>query len=131
MTSLLRGLSLTALLLAAALPARAQQLDTSKPIRVIVGLAAGGGTDVMARLIAQKMSENMKATVLVENKGGGNFIPALKELTAAEPDGHTLFFISTSTLITQPLHSDYPYDLLKLTPITEVATGPLIMVVKN
>jgi tripartite-type tricarboxylate transporter receptor subunit TctC len=85
----------------------------------------------MARLIAQKMSENMKQTVLVENKAGGNFIPALKELTSSPADGHTLFFISTSTLITQPLHPDYPFDLTKLSPITEVATGPLIMVVKN
>src|SRR5206468_12721427 len=103
----------------------------SKPIRIIVGLAAGGATDVMARLVAQKMSENLRTTVFVENRAGGNFIPALRDLTSAPPDGHTLFFISTSTLITQPLHPDYPFDLTKLAPITEVATGPLIMVVKN
>jgi tripartite-type tricarboxylate transporter receptor subunit TctC len=89
--------------------APAQELQAGKPIRIIVGLAAGGGTDVMARLIAQKMGENMKATVIVENKAGGNFIPALKELTGSPADGHTLFFISTSTLITQPLHPDYPF----------------------
>ncbi len=122
-----------ALLLAAALPAaHAQDLQAGKPIRMIVGLAAGGGTDVMARLVAAKMSDNMKQTVIVENKAGGNFIPALRELTSSPPDGHTLFFISTSTLITQPLHQpDYPFDLTKLTPVTQVATGPLIMVVKN
>lgn len=136
--TLRRGLQAAGILLAGALaaltPAGAQaqtQEFSSKPIRMIVGLAAGGATDVMARLIAAKMSESMKATVIVENKAGGNFIPALKELTAAAPDGHTLFFISTSTLITQPLHPDYPFDLTKLTPVTEVATGPLIMVVKN
>jgi tripartite-type tricarboxylate transporter receptor subunit TctC len=112
-------------------PAKAQDFPKQQPIRVIVGLAAGGATDVMARLIAQKMSENMKHPVIVENKAGGNFIPALKELTGSPADGHTLFFISTSTLITQPLHPDYPFDLTKLSPITEVATGPLIMVVKN
>jgi len=55
----------------------------------------------------------------------------LRELTASPADGHTLFFISTSTLITQPLHPDYPFDLTQLTPITQVATGPLILVVKN
>jgi len=112
-------------------PAKAQDFPKQQPIRVIVGLAAGGATDVMARLIAQKMSETMKHPVIVENKAGGNFIPALKELTSSPADGHTLFFISTSTLITQPLHPDYPFDLTKLSPITEVATGPLIMVVKN
>jgi tripartite-type tricarboxylate transporter receptor subunit TctC len=125
----------TALLLAACwlagTPCLAQDLTPGKPIRVLVGLAAGGATDVMARLVAQKMSESMGATVFVENKAGGNFIPALRELTAAPPDGHTLFFISTSVLITQPLHPDYPFDLTKLTPVTQVATGPLILVVKN
>jgi tripartite-type tricarboxylate transporter receptor subunit TctC len=134
MRALLRNVQAAGLLLAGVLAAltTAQAQDfAGKQIRMIVGLAAGGGTDVMARLIAQKMSENLKATVIVENKAGGNFIPALKELTTAAPDGQTLFFISTSTLITQPLHSDYPFDLTKLTPITEVATGPLILVVKN
>jgi tripartite-type tricarboxylate transporter receptor subunit TctC len=137
MTSLARialaRIATAAALMLATLPAvHAQELQAGKPIRIIVGLAAGGGTDVMARLVAAKMSENMKANVIVENKAGGNFIPALRELTSSPPDGHTLFFISTSTLITQPLHQpDYPFDLTKLTPVTQVATGPLILVVKN
>src|SRR3984893_16061868 len=104
---------------------------SSKPIRMLVGLAAGGATDVMARLVAQKMGESLRTTVIVENKAGGNFIPAVRELTGSPPDGHTLFFISTSTLITQPLHPDYPFDLTKLTPVTQVATGPLILVVRK
>jgi tripartite-type tricarboxylate transporter receptor subunit TctC len=77
------------------------------------------------------MSEGLHTPVLVENKAGGNFIPAVRELTGSAPDGHTLFFISTSTLITQPLHPDYPFDLTKLTPICQVATGPLILVVRK
>jgi tripartite-type tricarboxylate transporter receptor subunit TctC len=128
----------TALLLVAcaivfcpALRSATAQDFSGKPIRLLVGLAAGGATDVMARLVAQKMSENLRTTVFVENKAGGNFIPALRELTSAPPDGHTLFFISTSTLITQPLHPDYPFDLTKLTSVTQVATGPLILVVRN
>jgi tripartite-type tricarboxylate transporter receptor subunit TctC len=121
----------SAILLAASPhPAKAQDL-AGKPIRLIVGLSAGGATDVMARLMAQKMSESLRTTVLVENKVGGNFIPALRELTSSPPDGHTLFFISTSALITQPLHPDYPFDLTKLTPVTQVATGPLILVARN
>ena len=127
-----RTFAAAALLLAALPSVNAQDLQPGKPIRIIVGLAAGGGTDVMARLVASKMSENMKANVIVENKAGGNFIPALRELTTSPADGHTLFFISTSTLITQPLHSPgYPFDLTQLTPVTQVATGPLILVVKN
>src|SRR5258708_418154 len=116
--------------MASAVPADAQDLS-GRPIRMLVGLAAGGATDVMARIVGQKMSEGLHTPVLVENKAGGNFIPALRELTGAAPDGHTLLFISTSTLITQPLHPDYPFDLTKLTPITEVATGPLILVVRK
>ena len=69
--------------------------------------------------------------VIVENKTGGNFIPAGREVLTAPPDGHTLYFISTSSLITQAMHSDYPFDITKFTPITEAATGPLILVVRN
>jgi len=119
-----------AMLVVAPATAPAQELS-AKPIKLIVGLAAGGATDVMARLVAQKMSESLRTTVFVENRAGGNFIPALRDLTAAAPDGHTLFFISTSALITQPLHPDYPFDLTTLTPVTEVATGSLILVARN
>jgi tripartite-type tricarboxylate transporter receptor subunit TctC len=98
---------------------------------MLVGLAAGGSTDVMARIVSQKLAESLHTPVLVENKAGGNFIPALRDLTTAAPDGHTLIFISTSTLIAQPLFPDYPFDLTKLTPITQVATGPLILVVRK
>ena len=115
-----------------ALPQGANAQDFSgRPIRLLVGLAPGGATDVMARLVAQKISENLRTTVFVENKAGGIFVPALRELTSSPPDGHTLFFISTSALITQPLHPDYPFDLTKLTPVTQVATGPLILVARN
>src|SRR5262245_49173063 len=117
-------------LLAAAGPAQAQDFS-GRPIRVIVALAAGGATDVMARLVAQKMSASLGTPVIVENRTGGNSIPALRELTGAAADGRTLIFISTSTLIAQPLHPDYPFDLTKLAPVTQVATGPLILVVRN
>lgn len=122
---------LVAVALALAAPAAAQELDKSKPIRLIVALAPGGGTDVTARLIAQQMTTNMGMTVLVENKAGGNFIPAGKEVLGSAADGHTLYFISSSSLITQALYPDYPFDLLKFVPVSEVSTGPLIIVAKN
>ena len=111
-------------------PAPAQELS-GKPIRLIVGPlrrrrhrrdGAPGRTEDEREPAHHR---------LVENKVGGNFIPALRELTSAAADGHTLFFISTSALITQPLHPDYPFDLTKLTPVTQVATGPLILVARN
>ncbi len=111
-------------------PATAQDFS-GKQIRIIVGLVPGGATDVMARLIAQKLGESLKTAAIVENRPGGLFIPALRDLTASPADGHTLFMISTSVLVTQPIHPDYPFDLRKMTPITEVASGPLILVARK
>jgi len=107
-------------------PAEAQDLSGT-PIKLIVGVVAGDAADVMAREVAQKMSESLRTAVDVGNRPGENFIPALRELTGAPADGHTLLFMSTSTLIAQPLHPDYPFDLTMLTPVTQVATGPVIV----
>jgi tripartite-type tricarboxylate transporter receptor subunit TctC len=111
----------------------AQDLSSlsSRPIRIIVGLVAGGGTDVTARLVAQKLGEALHTNVYVDNRPGGIFIPATRELVNAEPDGHTLLMISTSNVVTQPFHPDYPYDLRNLTPVTEVSDGPLILVARK
>jgi len=108
-------------------PAQAQDFS-GKPIRIIVGLVAGGATDVTARLIAQKLTESLGTNVYVENRPGAAFEPALRELTGAPADGHTLFMISASVVVTQPFHKDYPFDLAKMTPITEVSNGPFILV---
>src|SRR5664279_1843223 len=108
-------------------PAQAQEFS-NKPIRIIVGLVAGGATDVTARLIAQKLSDSLHTNVYVENKPGAAFEPALRELTGSPPDGHTLFMISASVVVTQPFHKDYPFDLAKMTPVTEVSSGPFILV---
>src|SRR5262249_26420700 len=128
MTPLIRCLVIAAL--AAAQPAHAQDFS-AKPIRIIVGLVAGGATDVTARLVAQKLTESLKTNVYVDNRPGGIFIPATRELVGAEPDGHTLLMISTSNVVTQPLHPDYPFDLRTLAPVTEVSDGPLILVARK
>jgi tripartite-type tricarboxylate transporter receptor subunit TctC len=118
-----------AALLAAALiaaPAQAQDLGT-QPIRMIVGVAAGGATDVTARMIAQKMSDSLGVAVVVENRPGAFFEAAYREVTRATPDGHTLFMISASTTVAQPVRKDFPYDIRKLAPISEVSKGPFIL----
>ena len=116
--------------IATAPPAAAQDFS-GKPIRIIVGLVAGGATDVMARLIAEKLGAALNTPAYVDNRPGALFIPAFRELAAAPPDGHTLFMISTSVLVTQPLHPDYPIDIRTMTPVTEVASGPLILVARK
>src|SRR5262245_1554654 len=108
----------------------AQQL-ADRPIRILVAIAAGGATDLTARFVAQKLSASLHANVYVENKPGGSYIPALKELTSSDPDGHTLLMMSTANLVAQPMHKDYPFDLTKLSPITQVSSGPFILVVRK
>jgi len=131
MTLLVRCLVIAAAL-ALAVPASAAAQDfAGKPIRIIVGLVAGGATDVTARLVAQKLTDSLHANAYVDNRPGGLFIPATRELINAEPDGHTLLMISTSNVVTQPLHADYPVDLRALTPVTEVSDGPLILVARK
>lgn len=111
-------------------PAQAQDFK-GKPVRIIVGLVAGGATDVTARVIAQKLTESLHTNVIVENKPGAAFEAAYRELTNAQPDGHTLFMISASTVVTQPFHKDYPFDVRKMTPVTEVSAGPFIVVARK
>jgi tripartite-type tricarboxylate transporter receptor subunit TctC len=106
----------------------AAQDFSDKPIRIIVGLAPGGATDVTARLIAQRLTQSLNTNVYVENKPGGAFEPAYRELTSAAPDGHTLFMISAAVTVTQPTQKDYPFDIRKMTPVTEVSDGPFILV---
>jgi tripartite-type tricarboxylate transporter receptor subunit TctC len=120
------GAALVAAALVAAAPVQAQDLGT-QPIRMIVGLAAGGATDVTARIIAQKMSDSLGIPVVVENRPGAFFEAAYREVTRAAPDGHTLFMISASTTVAQPVRKDFPYDIRKLTPIAEVSKGPFIL----
>jgi tripartite-type tricarboxylate transporter receptor subunit TctC len=111
-------------------PAQAQDFS-GKPIRMIVGVVAGGATDVTARIIAQKLSESLGTPVIVENRPGAFFEPAYRELTNAAPDGHTIFMISASTVVTQPGRKNFPYDIRKLAAISEVSEGPFIVTARK
>jgi tripartite-type tricarboxylate transporter receptor subunit TctC len=104
---------------------------SERPIRIIVGLVAGGATDITARLVAQKLTDDFHTNVYVENRPGAAFEPALRELTNAAPDGHTLFMISAAVVVTQPFKKDYPFDLTKMTPVTVVSDGPFILVARK
>ncbi len=119
-----------ALATASLMPAQAQDLG-NRPIRMIVGVAAGGATDVTARMIAQKMTESLGINVIVENKPGAFFEPAYREVTTAPPDGHTMFMISAATVVTQPGRKDFPYDIRKLEAISLVSEGPFILTSRN
>jgi tripartite-type tricarboxylate transporter receptor subunit TctC len=114
-----------------AVPVQAQDFSDGKPIRMIVGVAAGGATDVTARIIAQKMTQSLGTTVIVENKTGAFFEPAYREVVNATPDGRTIFMISASTTVTQPGRKDFAYDIRKLEAIAEVSEGPFILTTRK
>ena len=115
-----------------ALPAHVQAQATypSKPVRLMVGAGAGGGTDIIARMLAEKMAESFKGTFVVENKpGASNTIAA--ELTAkAQADGHTLLVATNTGQAIAPHLIKLSFDPMKdLTPIGLVFTVPNVLVV--
>jgi tripartite-type tricarboxylate transporter receptor subunit TctC len=105
--------AMAALALGAALasPAHAQNFP-AKPVRIIVGFGAGGVADVTARIVAQKLSEQMGQQVLVENRPSAGGIVAAQEVAKAEPDGHTLLLMSNGNAVSASLFKALPYDTL-------------------
>jgi tripartite-type tricarboxylate transporter receptor subunit TctC len=123
---------LAALLLAAAIaPASAQSDYPSRPIRLVVGFAAGGGNDIFARLVADKASQILGQSVIVENKpgAGGRLAP---EYVLSQPgDGYTLFVGPSGAMaVAAAIYSDLKYSPTKdFVPVAMIANFPLIMVI--
>lgn len=111
-------------------PARAQPYP-SKPIRFIIPFAPGGATDIMARLVGQKLTEAWGQPVLVESKPGANGIIASEAAAKAAADGYTMMLAVLSTHATNvTLYSKLPYDPQRdFTPIAMMAYTPLVLVV--
>lgn len=134
MNSILARLSHLAFVGAAvALPAMPASADAwpDKPIRFIVPYTPGGGTDVVTRLIAQKIAEDTHWTLVVENRAGGNGNIGLDVVSKAKPDGYTIGMGQTSNLAINPtLFPKMPYDALKdLSVVSIVAAQPVVLVV--
>lgn len=119
----------TSLLLSAHDCAVAQTYPT-RPIRFVVGFAAGGPTDVIARITGQDMSTPLGQSVIVENRPGANAQIATELVARATPDGHTLLFSSLSLLVNAILlESRAKYDPFKdFAPISNVAVLPMVVV---
>ena len=109
------------------------QAFPNKPVRLIVGFAAGGPTDVIARIVAQDMGGTLGQTVLVENKTGANSLIASLDVRKAAPDGYTLMMTTLSHNVNAILLADKkPYDPIQdFTPVSLVALLPLVMVAKG
>ena len=101
-----------------------------KPVRLILGVPPGGSTDIVARIIAGKLGELLGQQVVIDNRGGAGGTIASEMVAGAEPDGYTLLFSYASHTATPFLYKSLPFDPIKsFTPITQVSTQPLVVVV--
>ncbi len=115
--------------MAGMVPAIAQTFP-GKPIRLIVPFAPGGSTDILARMVGQKLTEAWSQQVIVENRPGGGSVIGTDIVAKAAPDGYTLVMTSTSTATAPSLVRKLPYDTLRdLAPVTQLVSTPNALVV--
>ena len=102
----------------------------SKTIRIVIPFPAGGSTDFLARVLADRMQESMGQSVVVDNRPGGNYVIAAESVAKASPDGYTLFMaVDAAMSINQLLYSKLPYNPDKdFVPISQVGGQPLFIV---
>jgi tripartite-type tricarboxylate transporter receptor subunit TctC len=124
----IRALAVGAITLACALPAIAfAQTYPVRPVRMIVGFAAGGATDIAARALAQKLSETLGQPVIVDNRPGAASMVAAEAVARGAPDGYTMLF-ANATISMPLLFAKLAFDVQKdLQPLTLVGYGPLAL----
>ena len=102
----------------------------AKPVRIVVPSSPGGGTDILARLLAQKLTENLGQQFVVENRPGAGQIIGIEAVARSAPDGYTLLMAASAIVINEVLYKKPPYDTLRdFAPITLGASLPNILVV--
>jgi len=116
-----------------ALPAAAHAQEwPQRPLRILVPYAAGGNSDLMARIVAQRLGESLKQQVVVENRLGANGALATEAVARAPADGYTLLWAVLPPLVIQPAIAKTAYDPVKdFVPITAVGTNPFVLVVNK
>ena len=102
----------------------------TKPIRLIVPFAPGGGTDIIARLIGIDLTESMGQPVVIDNRGGSGGVVGINLLAKADPDGHTMGLCSLGFSYAPAIYAKLPYDTEKdIAPIVQVASQPFVFTV--
>lgn len=126
------GLAGVSLLATAALPGMAQERWPAKPVRMVVPFAPGGSTDVLARMLGQKLAERWGQAVVIENRAGAGGNLGADAVAKSPADGYTLLMASGSIAINPSIYKRMPFDTKKdLTAITNVAGGPMLVVVPD
>ena len=99
-----------------------------KAVRVIVGLAPGGGTDIQARMLSQKLSESMGRSFVVDNRTGAGGTVAYALAAKAPPDGYTLLAVASGYSITPAVYRKLPYDPIKdFAPVSLAVEAPMLL----
>ena len=117
---------------AAMMPAAAAAAETfpTRPIRLIVPYPPGGGTDIIARVLGEKLRESLGQPVVIDNRGGAGGILGTELAAKAAPDGYTLLLVPTSHVINPGVYAKLPYDTARdFAPITMVASAAILMAV--
>jgi tripartite-type tricarboxylate transporter receptor subunit TctC len=110
--------------------AGAQKTYPMRPVRLVVGFPPGGGTDAVARLIAQSLSQRLGQQVIVDNRPGAGTNIATEAVVRAEPDGYTLLFVGSPQAINATLYDRLNFNLVRdIAPVASVARGTYVMVV--
>src|SRR5471032_877078 len=126
-------LGLIALTTAPVTPAFAQEDPSrypTRPVHIIVGFAAGGGNDIIARIFGQKLSEDLGQPVIVENRPGAGAIVGTEHVAKSAPDGYTLLVGASGMAINPAVYAKLPYDSVRdFVAISEIASFPLILIV--
>lgn len=129
MVAVLRGVFAAVWLLFGVAAATAQAYP-NKAVRIVVGFTAGGPTDAIARIVAQKLTDSLGQQFVVENIGGAGGNTAAGQVARATPDGYTIMAISTGFIVNPSLYAKVPYDAIKdFAPVTLVASSPNVVVV--
>ncbi len=116
-----------------AIEAQTREVWPNKPITLVVPAAAGGGTDIMARELASRLSQALKQPIIIDNKPGASGIPGTSAVVRAAPNGYTLLFTNASFAVMAPaLLKSLPYDVPKdLVPVAQTAVGGVLLLVNK
>ena len=123
------GLAISSMVMVVVYPAFGQNYP-NRPVRVVVPYPPGGGTDIVARTVAQKMTENLGQPLIVDNRAGANGIIGADQVAKSRPDGYTVLITIASHAINPTLYAKLPYDTnTDLLPVSLLAQYPFVITV--